>query len=153
MLSILLVVLHTEVTPPASRRPISPTRPTVHLQSFLALHPLLAPVPPSCHHPHARRCLFTYNSPSTSNPATPTRRLDTPTDEAYSMSPVRAASRQLLESSCHQLRSVCKTPYRVTSTGCTRISRQFLVKSRRLVKHERADVLRRDVGVSMLFNS
>ena len=58
----------------------------------------------------ARRRLFTYNSPSTSNPATPTRRLNTPTDEAYSISPV---SRQLLGSPRRQLRSVCKTPYRV----------------------------------------
>lgn len=60
--------------------------------------------------------LFTYSSPSTSNPATPTRRLDTPTDEAYSMSPVRAASRQLLESPRRQLRSVCKTSYQVLDT-------------------------------------
>ena len=60
-----------------------------------------------------RRRLFAYNSPSRSNPATPSRRLDMPTDEAYSMSPVRAESRRLLESPRRQLRSVCKTPYRV----------------------------------------
>ena len=60
-----------------------------------------------------KRRLFAYNSPSASNPPTPGRRLDTTTDEAYSMSPVRAESRQLLESPRRQLRSVCKTPYRV----------------------------------------
>lgn len=86
-------ILHTEVTPP-----ISPTRP-------IASGSGLPPTTPT------RRRLFAYNSPS--NPATPTRRLDDPTDEAYSMSPVRAQSRQLLESPRRQLRSVCKTPYRV----------------------------------------
>lgn len=54
--------------------------------------------------------LFTYKSPSTSNPATPTRRPDTPTDEAFSMGPVGAASRQLLEIPYRQLHSVCKRP-------------------------------------------
>ncbi|KAF8901903.1 WD40 repeat-like protein [Gymnopilus junonius] len=93
-------ILHTEVTPPSPRRPVSPTRPVASGSG----------VPPST---PTRRRLFTYNSPSRSNPATPTRRLDTPTDEAYSMSPVRAESRQLLESPRRQLRSVCKTPYRV----------------------------------------
>ncbi|TFK33846.1 WD40 repeat-like protein [Crucibulum laeve] len=93
-------ILHTEVTPPSPhRRPVSPTRPTASGS--------IMPSTPT------RRRLFAYSSPSTSNPATPTRRLDTPTDEAYSMSPVRAASRQLLESPRRQLRSVCKTPYRV----------------------------------------
>ncbi|TDL22892.1 WD40 repeat-like protein [Rickenella mellea] len=95
--SIFTSILHTEVTPSESR-PASPTRPP----TTSAL-----PTTPS------RKRLFTYNSPSTSNPTTPTRRLDTPTDEAYSMSPVRAESRQLLESPRRQLRSVCKTPYRV----------------------------------------
>ncbi|RDB20729.1 Fizzy-related [Hypsizygus marmoreus] len=95
-------ILHTEVTPPSPRRPISPTRPTPIASGS-------GPVPPST---PTRRRLFNYNSPA-SNPATPTRRLDTPTDEAYSMSPVRAESRQLLESPRRQLRSVCKTPYRV----------------------------------------
>ena len=71
---------------------------------------LLNHVPPST---PSRRRLFTYNSPSTSNPATPTHRLDTPTDEAYSTSPVRAAGCQRLESPCHQRRSVCETPRRV----------------------------------------
>ncbi|GBE80821.1 WD40 repeat-like protein [Sparassis crispa] len=91
-------ILHTEVTPPSPRRAVSPTR------SGSAVAPPSTPT---------RRRLFAYNSPSRSNPATPTRRLDTPTDEAYSMSPVRAESRQLLESPRRQLRSVCKTPYRV----------------------------------------
>ena len=86
-------ILHTEVTPP-----ISPTRPIASGSGLLPSTP-------------TRRRLFAYNSPS--NPATPTRRLDDPTDEAYSMSPVRAQSRQLLESPRRQLRSVCKTPYRV----------------------------------------
>ena len=104
-------ILHTEVSPPCPRRSISPTRPTsVVSGSGTASGSGTTLVPPST---PARRRLFTYNSPSTSNPATPTRRLDTPTDEAYSMSPVRAASRQLLESPRRQLRSVCKTPYRV----------------------------------------
>ncbi|KAK0466264.1 WD40 repeat-like protein [Desarmillaria tabescens] len=61
----------------------------------------------------SRKRLFTYHSPSISNPSTPTRRLDSPNDEAYSMSPVRAESRHLLESPRRKLRSVCKTPYRV----------------------------------------
>ncbi|KAF9553349.1 WD40 repeat-like protein [Agrocybe pediades] len=89
-------ILHNEVTPPSPQRAASPTR------------PVAGSVPPST--PTKRR-LFRYNAPS--NPATPSRRLDTPTDEAYSMSPVRAESRKLLESPRRQLRSVCKTPYRV----------------------------------------
>ncbi|KIJ66088.1 hypothetical protein HYDPIDRAFT_27283 [Hydnomerulius pinastri MD-312] len=94
-------ILHTEVTPPSPRRPASPTRPTPSSSS-------IAPSTPT------RRRIFHYTSPS-SAPGTPThsRRLDTPTDSAYSMSPVRAESRQLLESPRRQLRSVCKTPYRV----------------------------------------
>lgn len=93
-------ILHAEVTPPSPHRSTSPSR---------AMSNTVPPTTPT------RRRLFTYNSPSTSNPATPTRarRLDTPTDEAYAMSPVRAESRQLLESPRRQLRSVCKTPYRV----------------------------------------
>ncbi|KAJ3711516.1 WD40 repeat-like protein [Lentinula raphanica] len=94
-------ILHTEVTPPSPHRPTSPTRPPVASTSA---------APPST---PTRRRLFAYSSPSHSNPSTPSRRLDTPTDEAYSMSPVRAQSRQLLESPRRQLRSVCKTPYRV----------------------------------------
>ncbi|KAF8058675.1 WD40-repeat-containing domain protein [Lyophyllum atratum] len=94
-------ILHTEVTPPSPRRPISPTRPAPIASG--------STVPPST---PTRRRLFAYHSPA-SNPGTPTRRLDTPTDEAYSMSPVRAESRHLLESPRRQLRSVCKTPYRV----------------------------------------
>lgn len=93
-------ILHAEVTPPSPHRPASPSR---------AMSTSVPPTTPT------RRRLFAYNSPSASNPATPTRvrRLDTPTDEAYAMSPVRAESRQLLESPRRQLRSVCKTPYRV----------------------------------------
>lgn len=91
-------ILHTEVTPPTPGRSSSPIRQPS------------GSVPPST---PTRRRLFNYNSPTVSNPATPTRRLDTPTDEAYSMSPVRAESRQLLESPRRKLRSVCKTPYRV----------------------------------------
>lgn len=91
-------ILQTEVTPSSPHRPNSPVRPPPN--------PVVPTTP-------TRRRLFAYNSPSRSNPATPTRRLDTPTDEAYSMSPVRAESRQLLESPRRQLRSVCKTPYRV----------------------------------------
>ncbi|KAF9465218.1 WD40 repeat-like protein [Collybia nuda] len=96
-------ILHTEVTPPSPRRSLSPTRP-VTIASGAAAAPPSTPT---------RRRLFAYSSPSASNPGTPTRRLDTPTDEAYSMSPVRAESRKLLESPRRQLRSVCKTPYRV----------------------------------------
>ncbi|EAU91830.2 hypothetical protein CC1G_04597 [Coprinopsis cinerea okayama7 len=87
-------ILHTEVTPPSPQRQISPIR---------------SALPPST---PTRRRLFTYKSPG-SNAASPSRRLDDPIDEAYSMSPVRAASRRLLESPRRQPRSVCKTPYRV----------------------------------------
>src|SRR5262245_47901980 len=81
-------ILHAEVTPPSPRRSVSPTRP----QPILGISTAGLPSTPN------RRRLFAYSSPSTSNPATPNRRLDTTTDEAYSMSPVRAESRQLLES-------------------------------------------------------
>ncbi|KAJ7632339.1 quinon protein alcohol dehydrogenase-like superfamily [Roridomyces roridus] len=90
-------ILHSEVTPPDHHRPSSPA-------------PTNLNAPPST---PTRRRLFAYHSPSTSAPSTPTRRLDTTTDAAYSMSPVRAESRQLLESPRRQLRNVCKTPYRV----------------------------------------
>ncbi|KAG6878869.1 hypothetical protein C0992_007075, partial [Termitomyces sp. T32_za158] len=92
-------ILHSEVTPPSPRRPVSPTRPAASTSA----------VPPST---PTRRRLFAYASPA-SVPTTPTRRLDTPTDEAYSMSPVRPESRRLLESTRRSLRSVSKTPYRV----------------------------------------
>ncbi|KAJ7574419.1 WD40-repeat-containing domain protein [Mycena floridula] len=96
-------ILHAEVTPPSPHRPSSPVR-----QPIASTSTIQTPSTPS------RRRLFTYNSPTTSAPSTPTRRrLDTTIDEAYSMSPVRAESRQLLESPRRQLRSVCKTPYRV----------------------------------------
>lgn len=91
-------ILTTEVTPPSPNRDISPVRQA----SSSAV-----PTTPT------RKRLFNYNSPSRSNPDTPNRRLDTPIDEAYSMSPVRAESRQMLESPRRKLRSVCKTPYRV----------------------------------------
>lgn len=97
--SIFATILHTEVAPSSPQRSTSPTRPSTI--------PTPAPSTPT------RRRLFAYHSPSQSNPNTPNRRLDTPTDEAYSMSPVRAESRQLLESPRRQLRNVCKTPYRV----------------------------------------
>ena len=57
--------------------------------------------------------LFAYASPAPSDPSTPARRLDTPLDAAYSLSPVRASSRALLESPRRAPRAVCKTPYRV----------------------------------------
>ncbi|KAH9485845.1 Fizzy-related protein-like protein [Psilocybe cubensis] len=98
-------ILHTEVTPPSPQRSGrggsgsgSPTRPPIASGSTLPSTPT-----------RAKRRLFAYSSPST----TPTRRLDTPTDEAYSLSPVRAESQRLLLSPRRQLRSVCKTPYRV----------------------------------------
>ncbi|KAI0351963.1 WD40 repeat-like protein [Trametes cingulata] len=93
-------ILHTEVTPSSPQRSGSPVRQPAASTSTLPTTP-------------TRHRLFAFNSPSRSNPATPSRRLDMPTDEAYSMSPVRAESRHLLESPRRQLRSVCKTPYRV----------------------------------------
>jgi len=97
-------ILHTEVTPPSPRRPVSPQRPTTSSSASTA-HPPSTPT---------RKHIFHYTLPATSaNPSTPTRRLDTPTDEVYSTSPVRVESRQLLESSRRQLRNVCKTPYHV----------------------------------------
>ena len=98
--SIFNTILHTEVTPASPQRPGSPVRPPAATTTNLPTTP-------------TRRRLFAFNSPSRSNPTTPSRRLDMPTDEAYSLSPVRAESRQLLESPRRQLRSVCKTPYRV----------------------------------------
>ena len=93
-------ILHNEITPGSPQRPGSPVRPP----TASTANPPTTPT---------RRRLFAYNSPSRSNPATPSRRLDVPTDEAYSLSPVRAETRHLLESPRRQLRSVCKTPYRV----------------------------------------
>ncbi|KAI0669508.1 WD40 repeat-like protein [Trametes maxima] len=93
-------ILQTEVTPSSPQRSGSPVRQPAASTSTLPSTP-------------TRRRLFAFNSPSRSNPTTPSRRLDVPTDEAYSMSPVRAESRYLLESPRRQLRSVCKTPYRV----------------------------------------
>ncbi|KAK7472195.1 substrate-specific activator of APC-dependent proteolysis [Stygiomarasmius scandens] len=95
-------ILHSEVTPPSPQRSTSPTR-----QPVASTSAVIPPTTPT------RRRLFAYSSPSRSNPSTPSRRLNDPTDEAYSMSPVRAESRRILESPRRQLRSVCKTPYRV----------------------------------------
>ncbi|TFK71072.1 WD40 repeat-like protein [Pluteus cervinus] len=106
-------ILQTEVTPLSTRRSPSPTRrqaPMTASNGVASASSTTSSIPPTT---PTRRRIFTYNSPSTSNPATPNRRLDTPTDEAYSMSPVRAESQHLLESPRRQLRSVCKTPYRV----------------------------------------
>jgi cell division cycle 20-like protein 1 (cofactor of APC complex) len=96
--SIFTSILQSEVTPPSIQRPPSPIRAST------------SAVPPTT--PTHKR-LFAYASPSRSIPATPSRRLDNSADDAYSMSPVRAESRQLLESPRRRLRSVCKTPYRV----------------------------------------
>ncbi|KAF9524729.1 WD40-repeat-containing domain protein [Crepidotus variabilis] len=111
--SIFNSILHTEVTPPSPvRRPVSPTRPTTTNSTTLPSTP-------------TKRRLFQYSSPSRSSTSntthttdsntttTPTRRLDTPTSEAYSLSPVRAHSHALLASPRPSPRSVCKTPYRV----------------------------------------
>ncbi|KZV72692.1 WD40 repeat-like protein [Peniophora sp. CONT] len=93
-------ILHTEVAPasPTRTRPSSPARPS---------QAIAGPSTPN------RMRLFAYASPGGSDPTTPSRRLDTPIDQAYSLSPVRASSRALLESPRRQLRAVCKTPYRV----------------------------------------
>lgn len=108
-------ILHAEVTPPSPHRPSSPTRPpaTTNNSNNSATNGNGTTGTPTT----PRRRLFAYHSPSAAAASTsntsPTRRLDTPTDEAYSMSPVRAESRQILESPRRQLRNVCKTPYRV----------------------------------------
>lgn len=92
----------TPPSPPHSRRPSSPTRPA-------SSHSATLPSTPT------RRRIFAYNSPSGSNPSTPTsaRRLDSPNSPAYSLSPIRPSSASLLSSPRRLLRSVCKTPYRV----------------------------------------
>ncbi|KIY46115.1 WD40 repeat-like protein [Fistulina hepatica ATCC 64428] len=90
-------ILHGEVTPP---RPESPTE--------VAPAPLTAPSTPT--HKH----IFSFKSPSKKRPGTPSKpRLDKPTDETYCLSPIRHENRSRLESPRRQLRSVCKTPYRV----------------------------------------
>lgn len=94
-------VLHSEVAPSSPVRASSPARRNPP--------PFPAPSPST----PTRQRLFNFTTPThSSNPGTPAN-LDVPTDEAYSRSPVRAESRQLLESPRRQLRSVCKTPYRV----------------------------------------
>ncbi|KAL4249586.1 WD repeat CDC20/Fizzy family protein [Abortiporus biennis] len=95
--SLFHTVLHYEAAPSSPQRSVSPTRASTSI----------LPTTPTRH----QRLLF-YSSPSRKLD-TPSRRLDLPTDEAYSMSPVRAESRRLLESPRRQLRNVCKTPYRV----------------------------------------
>ena len=102
-------ILHSEVTPP-SARPSSPIRSSTAGPSSSAGGSGATAVAPST---PTRKRLLTFNSPSSSNPSTPNRRLDTTTDEVYSLSPVRAQSRSLLESPRRSVRHVCKTPYRV----------------------------------------
>lgn len=99
-------ILHSEVTPP-DPRPSSPVRNPSAGPSAAGPTGAVAPSTPT------RNRILNFNSPSSSNPVTPTRRLDTPTDEVYSLSPVRSQSRSLLESPRRSLRNVCKTPYRV----------------------------------------
>ncbi|KAJ8516930.1 hypothetical protein ONZ45_g5809 [Pleurotus djamor] len=106
--SIFNSILHTEVTPPSPNRPSSPARPPPATASSSTM------VPPTT--PTRKNRLFAYSSPTTkSNPATPnsSRHLDSTNSSAYSMSPVRGASTDLLLSPRRHLRSVCKTPYRV----------------------------------------
>lgn len=100
--SLFTSILHSEVTPPKAR-PSSPERTNTNATASTST----LPTTPS------RKRLFNFNSPSGSNPVTPTRRLDTPNDESYSLSPVRAESKRLLESPRRQLRHISKTPYRV----------------------------------------
>ncbi|KAF9012015.1 WD40-repeat-containing domain protein [Cyathus striatus] len=93
-------ILHAEVTPSSSSRSTSPVRPP-------------PPTAPSLPSTPTRKRLFNYTSPSPSR-RTPTQpKLSTPDSPAYSLSPVRATSRAILESPRRQLRAVCKTPYRV----------------------------------------
>ncbi|PPQ83891.1 hypothetical protein CVT24_006446, partial [Panaeolus cyanescens] len=97
-------ILHTEVNPPISpRRPISPSRGSGGVVGGATM-----PSTPN------RRRIFDFSTPNRKDAnTTPSRRLDLPTDEAYSMSPIRKESRQLLESPRNTLRNVSKTPYRV----------------------------------------
>jgi cell division cycle 20-like protein 1 (cofactor of APC complex) len=60
--------------------------------------------------PHRRR-IFAFSSPAPD--AVAGRRLDAPTDAAYSLSPIRPASAAILASPRRDVRGVCKTPYRV----------------------------------------
>lgn len=101
--SIFVSMLHNEVTPPSPPRERSPVRP-----SSSSTNPT-APSTPS------RKRLFSYHSPSGADtPSTPRKHgLDSPSSSAYNRSPVRPASRVLLESPRRTPRPVCKTPYRV----------------------------------------
>ncbi len=121
-------ILHSEVTPP-DPRPSSPVRNPSAGPSAAGPSVAVAPSTPT------RKRLLHFNSPS-SNPATPTRRLDTPTDEVYSLSPVRSQSRSLLESPRRSLRNVCKTP--LPCIGCAGPRGRFLPKFGGLVKHKYA---------------
>lgn len=103
-------ILHTEVTPSSPTRPASPVRQSNTASSTSSSIGINAATPST---PNRRR-IFTYGSPSrSSDRATPARRLDTPTEDAYGLSPLRAESRRILQSPRRNLRSVCKTPYRV----------------------------------------
>ncbi|TFK50879.1 WD40 repeat-like protein [Heliocybe sulcata] len=85
---------------PDPDRPSSPTRPR---SANLAL-----PATPS-----RTRIFGHYSTTPASNPSTPSRRLDTVTDQIYTLSPLRPASQALLASPQPTSRNVCKTPYRV----------------------------------------
>ncbi|KAH8114805.1 hypothetical protein DFH11DRAFT_189275 [Phellopilus nigrolimitatus] len=67
-------------------------------------------------HPHPLgRVFFNFNSPSNFNPATPTRRLDTPADEVYSLSPVRrepAPSGETMAAIAERLQNTISRPGR-----------------------------------------
>ena len=98
-------ILHTEVTP-EDTRPVSPVRSNANADD---------PTTPAHPTTPSRRRIFNFTSPSRSsrsNPTTP-RRLDTPANEVYSLSPVRAESRRLLQSPKRLFRNINKTPYRV----------------------------------------
>jgi cell division cycle 20-like protein 1 (cofactor of APC complex) len=60
--------------------------------------------------PHRRR-IFAFSLPAPD--AVAWRRLDAPTDAAYSLRPIRLVSAVILASSRRDVRGVCKTPYRV----------------------------------------
>ncbi len=117
------MILYTKVTPVSPRCSGSPVRQPTTSTSNLPITP-------------ARCRLSAYNSPSRSNPATPSRRLDMPTNEASSLSPVRNGPRR-------QLRSVCKTPHRVLDARhAPELADDFYLN---LVDWSRANVL----GVSL----
>ncbi|KAF8308117.1 WD40 repeat-like protein [Clavulina sp. PMI_390] len=66
--------------------------------------------------PTKRQRIFSYSSPDNSDSRSPSRsrsRLDSPTHEAYSTSPLRNASQRLLTTPQRPVRVVGKTPYKV----------------------------------------